>query len=479
MLDRHPRWHGCWLVLVLALPAVAEQPPAPATAPTSGAPASTVLPGTPPVFTLEQAQAYATAHQPTLLAARARLEAAITTTDVPRALWLPRLGVTAQEMIGTTNNTTASYVSTAPLDLPRIGGTTAQTSGTWDPYGSSIAAVGLRQELFDFGRISALSALADAEAAAERERSSLATLAVRFQVEQSYFAVLAAKAVLQASEAAYTRALAHRDFAQVGVNQGMRSPIELTRAAADLARAVVLRTRAGGNVIEAQAVFAATVGVDQSRLDAAEPPEQVVAPAPPLDQALRELAAKDPAVRVAQARLAAQQATTRVFSTALLPELFITSSLSGRAGGAPVPSGGVPGGNGYIPSVPNWDAAVVLSWPILDFGIFAQRSASESQERARQAELLEAGQQSTTAVEQAYASLEVAQAALPGLVEALNAAVANGAQADARFREGLGTSVELADAEALRTDAEIQLAVGRFEVARARALLGRVIAEGL
>jgi outer membrane protein TolC len=116
---------------------------------------------------------------------------------------------------------------------------------------------------------------------------------------------------------------------------------------------------------------------------------------------------------------------------------------------------------------------------VLDFGVFAQKSASQSQENARQAEMVEAGQQSTTAIQQAYASLEVALAALPGLEEALKAALANSAQADARFREGLGTSVELADAEALRTDAEIQLAVGQFEAARTRAQLGRVIAEGL
>ena len=482
MPDLRPRWPGCWLALVLALPALGQQRPPPL-APTGATaePTSAALPGTPQVFTLEQAQTYATAHQPTLLAARARLEAAVSTTRVPRALWLPRLGVTAQEMIGTSNNTTAGYVSVGTLDLPRVGGTTAGTSGTWDPNGSSLAAVGLRQELFDFGRISALSALADAQAAAEKERSSLATLAVRFQVEQSYFAVLAAKAVLRASEAAYTRSLAHRDFAQVGVAQGMRSPIELTRAAADLARTDVLRIRARGGLIEAQAVFAATVGVEASRLDAADVPEveTTVAPVPTMDQVLRELAAKDPSVRAAQARVAAQEATTRVFTTALLPELFITGTLSGRAGGAPTPTGAVPSGSGYVPNVPNWDAAIVLSWPVLDFGVFAQRSASQSQERARQAELVEAGQQSTTAIEQAYASLEVAQAAVPGLQEALNAAVANSAQADARFREGLGTSVELADSEALRTDAEIQLAVGRFEVARARAYLGRVIAEGL
>ena len=61
----------------------------------------------------------------------------------------------------------------------------------------------------------------------------------------------------------------------------------------------------------------------------------------------------------------------------------------------------------------------------------------------------------------------------------MEAAVANYAQADARFKAGLGTSVELADAEALRTEAEIQLALGKFDLARARAQLGRVIAARL
>jgi hypothetical protein len=41
----------------------------------------------------------------------------------------------------------------------------------------------------------------------------------------------------------------------------------------------------------------------------------------------------------------------------------------------------------------------------------------------------------------------------------------------------LGTSVELADGEALRTDAEIQVAVGEFQAARARAIVARLIAE--
>ncbi|HZS42534.1 MAG TPA: TolC family protein, partial [Polyangia bacterium] len=58
---------------------------------------------------------------------------------------------------------------------------------------------------------------------------------------------------------------------------------------------------------------------------------------------------------------------------------------------------------------------------------------------------------------------------------AVDAARANQAQADARFRAGLGTIVELADSEALLTGAELELAIGRFTVARARAALGRVM----
>jgi outer membrane protein TolC len=59
------------------------------------------------------------------------------------------------------------------------------------------------------------------------------------------------------------------------------------------------------------------------------------------------------------------------------------------------------------------------------------------------------------------------------------AARANWQQADARFGAGIGNAVEVADAEAVRSQAEIQLALGQFEVERARAAFGRAIAEGL
>jgi outer membrane protein TolC len=97
----------------------------------------------------------------------------------------------------------------------------------------------------------------------------------------------------------------------------------------------------------------------------------------------------------------------------------------------------------------------------------------------RREEIAEARYEQVAHIDLAFGAVRVAKETLPGLERAVVAAQANYAQADARFKAGLGTSVELADAEAVRTDAEIQLALGTFAIARARAAFGRAVAEGL
>ena len=120
-----------------------------------------------------------------------------------------------------------------------------------------------------------------------------------------------------------------------------------------------------------------------------------------------------------------------------------------------------------------------MRWPLYDAVVAARRDAAASHAEVARTDVSVLSQQEAAAVQQAYVSIEVSQAALIGLGRALDAAKANYAQSEARFKAGLGTSLELADAEALRTDAEIQLAVGEFEARRARAALSRLIGEGL
>src|SRR4051794_40150578 len=107
-------------------------------------------------MTLAEARGFAREHQPSLMAVRAALQGAQADAKVPRALWLPRLGGTVQLLAGTTNNSTASYYTSPYVDLVRIGSTPVTTSPSGIPSPSTLAALGLKQELFDFGRISAL-----------------------------------------------------------------------------------------------------------------------------------------------------------------------------------------------------------------------------------------------------------------------------------------------------------------------------------
>lgn len=430
-------------------------------------------------LSLSEATAYARAHQPAVRAALARIQAQAANAKVPRAQWAPTLGATAQLFAATANNTTGTYVSPGFMDIPRIGATRATGTGTLTPYASSLVGLGITQELFDFGRIAAQTAAEDAAVDVERQAARAVTLDVTFDVEEAYFAVFAAKAILKASEDALERARVHRDLAKAGVASGLRSPIELTRAEADLSNFELGRIRAAGGVTTSQTTFAATIGAPDAALDVSSAPPDP-AELPDLSQALRRAEARDPRLLEAVARLRAEESRTRAIGAELRPNLSLTGTVSGRAGDAPPSgSGSLPDGAGFVPRVPNWDLGVVLSWPLFDGTVNARSDAARAREQVEREAIGLVREEERAAVREAYQRVSVARTVLPGLRRAVDAARANYEQADARFKAGLGTSVELADAEALRNQAEIQLVLGAFDLARARAAFGRTIAEEL
>ena len=432
-------------------------------------------------ISLADALSYARVTQPAVRAALARIEASKARAEVPRAQWYPVFGATAQLFGGSANNTTGSYVGVGFIDIPRMGGTrvVSPSNASWVPSASTLVGVGLTQELFDFGRIAAQTAAADLEVDVVRHSADALRLDVDFNVTEAYFAVYAAKSVLIASEGGYARSKVHRDLAKAGVESGLRSPIELTRAESELSHFDVGRIRARGGVVIAQSTLAAAIGSPESALDVlGEAPS--AADLPSIDDALTSVIARDPTIGEQIAVLKAQEQHTKAIGAELRPDISLTSTLSGRAGGAtPSGSGDVALANGFLPAVPNWDVGLIISWPIFVGTVHARQDASRAQEQVEREEVALATQALRASVQQAFVSAKVARDALPALKEAVDAAVANYAQAEARFKADIGNAVELADAEALRAEAEIQLALGIFEVARSRASLGRALAEGL
>jgi len=462
------------MVLVLAGSARAENEAAQAPTIEAPQPARSV--------TLSEAMSYAREHQPAIRAALSRVKAQMESAKIPSGQWLPTIGLTLQGFGMTANNTTGTYVQPLYMDIPRIGGTPSRTesSAQLSPYASTFAGAGIMQELFDFGRIGAQRAAADALVEVSKHDADAERLDVDFSVEEAYFSVFAAKSVIQAADQAYERARVHRDLAKRGVDSGLRPPIELTRAEADLGRYDVGRIRARGGLSVAQAVLAAAIGSPEAAIDTSGQAPQP-AEMPSLSQAVALAQSRDPRLAAALSQLQAAEKRTTAVGAELRPDLSLTGTISGRAGGAPASTANTPdpSGAGWIPDVPNWDVGVVLTWPLFDGTIAARKDAAKAQEQVRHDEVDAVRLQEVAVVNESYVQVQVSRTALVGLQNTVVAARANYDQADARFKAGIGNAVELADAEAVRTDAEIQLALGQFELARARAAFGRAIAEGL
>jgi outer membrane protein len=461
------RWSALVLVLALGFAHVAAN---------VGAAHAQEAERAPRAMTLDQALAHARTSHPRIVAARARLESARVEGAVPAAQWRPRVGAMAQVIGSTVNNSSTTLLGTDAVDIPRIGATAIHREPHLQPYPSTALAIGARQQLFDFGRVQAESAAARLVADVERHRATGARLDVEVAVAEAFYAVLASRAVLEASEQARGRAAAHRDMALAGVESGLRSPIDLTRAEADVARFEVGVARAGGGLRVARTVFAVATGVPDDELEAAgnPPPLGMLRPLPEL---LERGSERDPVLLEAEARVHAQKATTTAIDAQTRPTVFATGAVSSRAGGAPSPNGPPLFGDGWLPVMPNWHVGVVLTWPVLEPTVSARAEASRALEHAAQTDAADLRRARRAVIASAYHEARAAEEAAAATERATAAARANYEHAEQRFRVGLGTATELADAEALRTDADIQLAIARFQASRTRALLARSIAE--
>lgn len=411
---------------------------------------------------------------PSALAARRRVEAAQAEVAAAKALYAPSLGAVAEVVVGTAANSTATVLPSSAVDLARVGATPVSSAVELAPRGSTLVAIGARQLLWDFGRWTATTDIASAELEAAVQSDAAVWLDLELGVRRAYLGVLAAHAVLQAATEATTRARAHRDFARAAVAQQLRAPIELARADATLARATVDEARAESDVTRARVQLAAAVGGERTELDAV-PREE--APAPPLPEFGIVAAAvdADPSLRAVEASLRSRRAQVRLLEAQQNPSLGLSLSVSGRNGGA-TPSSGVPSPSaGWVPDVPNYAAGVVLNWPLFDLAALRRSDAAQVRVDAALAEFAALRRARLAAAAEAVERARVAEGSLSALRDAARAAKDNAAQAEARFSAGLSTSVELADAEDLRTGADIALVVGRFRALDARAVLSRFL----
>jgi outer membrane protein len=329
------------------------------------------------------------------------------------------------------------------------------------------AQVGLQVTLFDFGRVYYGWRWARDNREAARAGTDAALLQVTFDARAAFYTALAAEEQVRVARESVATQQRHFDQMRGFFEVGTRTRVDVAQSQADLASAQLLLVRTVGALAAARALLAAALGLDRWREMTLVPPPEIVEgeAAPGAEQIADEAVARRPEPRQLDLQARGSIALGRSARAGYLPSLTL-----------------VAGPNFAGPSLDNLttnlQVAVTLSYPIAGFNPVlvsgqvreAEASAAVFEEQARGARnniRLEAAQ--------AVVALETARQGLVTARQLVAAARERREQADARFTSGVGTVLELSDAEQAYVTAQGQLIQAEVDLGVARARVERAL----
>jgi outer membrane protein len=439
-----------------------------ASAPTARAQTSSPSPQT---FTLDQAMQYALDHYPTVRAALEQVNVSTAGVSVAKAAYTPRLDSLWQSNRGTANNIFGQVLPQSVI--PAMSGPALPETSSGSVWGSSVGAL-FSWEPLDFGLRGATVSAAEAGIARARAGEALTRLDVEAAVAATFLSVAGAQRTVNALQADLDRRDVLARAVHTLVDNQLRPGAEASRSDAERAAAQTRLIQAREAVTLGQISLARMLGVSTGAvsIDITTLIDRVPA------SELEVVAETHPLTQVHQAAVEAARAQETVLSRTDLPRLYLQSSLFARGSGAN-PNGQLDGGlNGLGLDRANWAAGIQIVFPnAFDFtSLRARKAAAAASTRSETALLDEAALTVTSQRQTAAAMLEAARAIAANTPIQLAAAQQTESQARARYQAGLASIVEVADAQGLLAQAEVQDQLARIDVWRA--LLAQSVAQG-
>jgi outer membrane protein len=389
----------------------------------------------PQSLTLAQADAIALRNRPRFLASVFAARAAGELTRQVRSAYYPTIDgdATGAE---SENNT---RILAGFLNNPTV----------YDRYANGLS---VNQLVTDFGRTHNLSKSANLNAQAQEQDSNATRADVLLQVNEAYYRVLRAQAVLSvAEEAVNERTVVANQVTELAKNQ-LKSGLDVSFAKVNLDQAQLLLTQAQNNADAAFANLSLALGYTTAQnyqlIEMPLPP----APASDLTQFVREAIAQRP--EIAAGRLQAD--SSRAFERAERDLWMPTLTAVGVAGLAPVYE---------APLTSRYAAAGFnLSIPIFNGGLFQARHAeAHLQTEETDQELREVEDQIARDVRIAWLDANTAYQQLTVTQHLLQQAQLALQLAQSRYKLGLSSIVELTEAQLNQTQAEIDQASAKYQ----------------
>ncbi|HEV1284612.1 MAG TPA: TolC family protein, partial [Bryobacteraceae bacterium] len=330
-------------------------------------------------------------------------------------------------------------------------------------WGSAIGGL-VTWEPFDFGLrganvASASAARAQSEATARKTQFEVAVATV-----DAYLTLVAAGETVRAAQAGVDRAetLLKTTTAQVGAQ--LRPGADQSRSEAELAAARTQWIQAQQAIDISRATLAQFTGTDPSKISVITgnlvqlPPEQTPSTLNATENPI--LVEQNAAVEQARAQL-------RALERSYFPRFYLQGAAYARGSGAELNGDRLGGLNGLAPNYQNYALGFTVTFPILDLPALRAREAAQSAtiraQAARSAQIaVDVLAQWNRAVATVNGARRVA-ANTPIQVSSARTAVQ---QATARYEAGLANIDELAEAQRLLTQAEIDDVLARLSVWR-------------
>lgn len=422
-------------------------------------------------LTIAQAVQQALDKYPAVRASLEQLSAAAAAINLARTSYLPRADFLGQFNRATRNNILGLLLPQAVI--PSISGPVLGTNSTTSVWASAVGAL-VSWEPFDFGQRKAGVNLAEAVRRTREAGSDETKLQIATAAADVFLTILAAQQTTVSAQASVDRAKALADVTGALTRAELRPGADQARARAEQALAETQLIRAQQATEVAKASLAQLLGgspsaiaVEQGRLLQLPPSE----PNPTTDLMHHPLALEQNAL------LAEVKARERILDRSYFPTFHLQAATSGRGTGARTDGTVAGGADGLGPNIGNWAVGLTVYFPAFDLASLRARQQIElHQERSQAARYEKILQDLNGEREKARAQLEGARRVAQQTPVQLDAARAAEQQATARYKAGLGAVIEVAEAQRLLTQAEIDDSLAKLNVWRA--LLAVAAAQG-
>ncbi len=422
-------------------------------------------------LTIEQATQLSARNYPAIRSSLAKIAAAGGGIDLAKTAYLPHVDLRLSANRATRNNV---FGLTFPNSvIPGISGP-VQEGATIDSTFGSAAGVLFSYEPFDFGLRGANVAVAEAVKARAEAGKSVTEYEISLAVVDAYLQAVVHREAVDAAQATVDRMQVFLDSVDVLVRNDLRPGADASRARAELARAGTEMIRAKQEAKTALATLAEWLGFAGHSVEISpasllgDPPEQV--PQAVALDAHPLAAAQQADIAVSQARQAAVEKEWR-------PKFELQSAVYGRGTGARLDGTFQGGANGLAPSTGNWAVGFNMDFELFDYKKNrVERRIVGHQIESEQAHKDVVLQGIRGDIARAQIAVDAARQIAANTPIELQAARTLETQAQARYKAELGTVIEVAEAQRLLRQAEVDDALARL--GEWRALFALAAAQG-